>query len=590
MRIDPPIRVLVVDDDPEYRVLLQAVLGKRNLQAEFAEDADRGLELFQVEPQDILVLDHKLPGMSGLQMARHVRSLAHQASPQILVITGFGSEETIQEALDAGVDDYLEKPVDPSMLSTRLAIAERRVMESRSQRAREAALAENALTDSLTGLATRALLRDRIQGGLNRSQREDDYVFAVLRLDLDGFRRVNESLGEAGGDVVLNETARRIEACIRSVDTAARITGDEFGIFLDDLQDASDVTRITNRIKEKFAEPIRVGDQNAFIGGSMGIALGGSSYTDPEAVFRDASRALSKAKAQGAGSVRIFDPVIHQQASARIAMETRIRDALERDEMVLHYQPIVCITEPRIVGLEALIRWPRPDGSMVPLGEFLPVAERSGLIAHVGWWTMERACRQLLEWHSRLPEETPVSVMVNIPGRQFSEPELAPSVLRILEKTGLDGEHLHLEITESSAMSDLERSVETLQALKHVGVHLDVDDFGTGYSSLSYIHRFPVDSLKVDRSFVSGMSDRPENVAIVRTVVDLARSLGLSVVVEGIETEEQLRFVRGLGCQYAQGWLFAKAMDAGEVERILSRPDPVLKPLRTNGKRELPPN
>jgi len=281
--------------------------------------------------------------------------------------------------------------------------------------------------------------------------------------------------------------------------------------------------------------------------------------------------------------VRIFDPILHRQASARVEMETRIRDALERNEMVLHYQPIVSLKDPRIIGLEALIRWPKPEGGMVPLQEFLPVAERSGLITHVGWWTLERACRQLKEWHTRHPHQAPVSVMVNIPGRQFSEPELAPSVLRILEGTGLDGEHLHLEITESSAMADLERSVETLRALKNVGVHLDVDDFGTGYSSLSYIHRFPVDSLKVDRSFVSGMSERPENMAIVRTVVDLARSLGLSVVVEGIETKEQLAFVRQLGCEYAQGWLFAKAMEAHEVERILEGPDAILLPLKRNG-------
>ncbi len=584
MSVDPPIRVLVVDDDPGYRVLLQAALGRRNLEAEFAEDADTGLGFFQEAPHDILVLDKNLPGMSGLEMARRVRSLAAGRFPQILVITGAGGEETVQEALDAGVDDYLEKPVDPSTLNIRLAIAERRVKETRAQQDREAALAENSLEDPLTGLATRALLRDRIQGGLNRSQREDSYVFAVLRMDLDAFRRVNETLGETGGDAVLNEVARRLEACIRSVDTAARITADEFGIFLDDLQDASDVTRVTNRIKEKFAEPFRVRDQTVFLGGSMGIALGGPNYTDPEAVFRDAARALGKAKTEGAGAVRIFDPVIHRQASARMEMETRIRDALERDEMILHYQPIVSLAQPRIVGLEALIRWPRPDGGWVPLEEFIPVAERSGLIAHVGWWTMERACRQLLEWHAKFPDQPPVAVMVNIPGRQFSEPELAPSVLRILEETGLDGEHLHLEITESSAMSDLEKSVETLRALKTVGVHLHVDDFGTGYSSLSYIHRFPVDSLKVDRSFVSGMSERPENVAIVRTVVDLARSLGLSVVVEGIETEEQLRFVRGLGCEYAQGWLFAKAMDAVQVESILRGPDLVLKPLKENGK------
>jgi diguanylate cyclase (GGDEF)-like protein len=581
---NPVLRALVVDDDPVHRVVFQAILGKRGIDAEFAENGEDGLGLFQENPHDILLLDRNLPGMSGLEMTRRIRSVAMDPYPQILLITGTGGEEILEEALDSGVDDYLEKPIDPETFNIRLAIAERRVREARSRRAREAELAHDALTDPLTGLATRALLLDRVQGGLFRSQREMSYVFAVLQLDLDDFRRMREVLGEDGGATILRQAARRIEASIRSVDTAGRIAADEFGIFLEDLKDASDVTRVTNRIKERFAEPVLVGDQRVFVGCSMGIALGGPNYSDAEEVFRDASRALLKAKQEGPGGVRIFDPVIQKQASARVEMETRIREALEQDEMVLHYQPIVSLSDPRIVGLEALIRWPTPDGGWVPLEEFIPVAERSGLIAHVGWWTMEHACKQLLKWHALHPEHPRVAVMVNIPGRQFSEPELAPSVLRILESTGLDGEYLHLEITESSAMADLNRSEETFRALKAVGVHLHVDDFGTGYSSLSYIHRFPVDSLKVDRSFVSGMPERPENMAIVRTVVGLARSLGLSVVVEGIEREDQLAFAQELGCEYAQGWLFAKAMAVDDVEKVLQGPDAILEPLKRNGR------
>jgi len=260
-------------------------------------------------------------------------------------------------------------------------------------------------------------------------------------------------------------------------------------------------------------------------------------------------------------------------------MEEGIRAALDSDEMVLHYQPIVSLREPRIIGLEALIRWPRPGGGIVPTEEFIPVAERSGLIAHVGWWTMERAARQLLQWHEKFPTDPPVAVMVNIPGRQFSEPELVRSVEKILEETGLSAEHLHLEITETSAMADLDRSVRTLHQLKELGVHLHVDDFGTGHSSLSYLHRFPVDSLKVDRSFVNNMTERPENLAIVQTVVDLARSLNLSVIVEGIETEEQLALCQEMGCQYGQGWLFGKALEPKVVEEVLSDPKEIIKTL-----------
>jgi diguanylate cyclase (GGDEF)-like protein len=589
MKWETPLRALVVDDDPVHRVIIQAILKRRGVEAEFAENAEDGLGFFQENPHDILLVDRKLPGISGLEMTRRVRSLAPEPQPQILLITGAGGEKILEEALDSGVDDYLAKPIDPEALNIRVAIAERRVRDARSQLAREAELARSSLTDPLTGLATRALLRDRVQGGLFRSQRELSYVFAFLQLDLDDFGRVKEALGEEAAAAILQEAARRVEASIRSVDIAGRIAADEFGIFLDDLGDGSDVTRVTNRLKERFAEPILVGEQRVFVSCSMGIALSGPNYSDAEEVFKDASRALIKAKQEGPGGVRIFDPVLHKQASARLEMETRIREALEQDEMVLHYQPIVSLIDPRIVGLEALIRWPKPDGSWVPLEDFLPVAERSGLIAHLGWWTIERACRQLSKWHAMRPEDPRIAVSVNVPGRQLSEPELAPSVLRILEKTGLDGEYLHLEITESSAMADLKRSEETFKALKNVGVHLHVDDFGTGYSSLSYLHRFPVDSLKVDRSFVSGMPERPENNAIVRTVVGLARNLGLSVVVEGIETKEQLAFAQELGCDYGQGWLFAKAMDAREVSMILQGPEAVLRPLKWNGRGKPPP-
>ena len=567
---------LVVDDDPGFRFLIETVLEARGLGFDSCGDADTALRLFRKKKHSLLLLDKNLPGKSGLELAHEIRGLPEGDTPLILLITGAGGEDTLEAALDSGVDDYLSKPIDPGVLNIRLAIAERRIQDGRDQRSREAELARDSMTDTLTGLATRALLRDRIQGGLYRGKRESEYLFAVLRLDLDSFRHLNDRYGKEIGDQILVEAARRVEASIRSVDTPARITADEFGVFLDGLHDASDVTRVTNRIKERFAEPVRVGGHSLFVGASMGITLSAQAYSDAEGVLRDASKALRRAKGEGSGTIWIFDPVQHQEASARVAMEEGIRNALDTDEMVLHYQPIVSLTEPRIVGLEALIRWPRPGGGVVPTEEFIPVAERSGLIAHVGWWTMERAARQLIQWHERFPTDPPVAVMVNIPGRQFSEPELVPSVLRILEDTGLSADYLHLEITETSAMADLDRSVKTLHALKEVGVHLHVDDFGTGHSSLSYLHRFPVDSLKVDRSFVTNMTERPENLAIVRTIVDLARSLGLSVVVEGIETEEQLALVQEMGCDYGQGWLFAKALEPTQVEEMLRDPGEVL--------------
>lgn len=570
------IRALVVDDDPAFRFFLGSLLDTREIEFEACGDAATALELYRTHQQDLLLLDKNLPDGSGLDLAREVRDLPTDHSPLIVLITGAGSEDTLELALDAGVDDYIAKPLDPAVLNIRLAIAERRVLDLRARRAREAELAPNAMTDSLTGLATRALLRDRVQSGIYRSRRDSRFLFALLKLDLDAFRRLNEGEGKAVGDRVLTEVARRIQGAIRSLDTAARIAADEFGVFLDDLKEDADVTRVTNRIKEVFAEPIQVEERTFYVGASMGVAFGTPGYGDAEEVLRDASRALRQAKGEGSGTVRIFNPDQHREISARAEMEEAIRRALDRNEMVLHYQPIVSLAETRIIGLEALIRWPRPEGGFVPTGTFIPVAERSGLITHVGWWTLERASRQALEWHRAFPEAPPVAVMVNIPGRLFSEPELVPSVVRILEQTRLDPEHLHLEITETSAMSDLDQSLETLRLLKETRVHIHVDDFGTGHSSLSYLHRFPVDSLKVDRSFVAKMTDGPEHLAIVKTVVDLAKSLGLSVIAEGVETREQLELVRGLGCDHVQGWLFAKAMPPSEVMRVLEDPASIL--------------
>ncbi len=570
------IRALVVDDDPDFRFFIGFVLDTRGVEFETAQDAATALELYQAHRQDLILVDKTLPDHSGLQLVQEIRAIPAEQSPLIVLITGTGSEDTLEEALDAGVDDYISKPLDPGALNVRLAIAERRILDVRARRAREAELAPNAMVDSLTGLATRALLRDRVEGGIHRSRRGKDYLFALLRLDLDAFRRLNESHGKELGDQILVEVAKRIQGAIRSLDTAARIAADEFGVFLDDLQELSDVTRVTSRIREAFAEPIQVGGKSFFVGASIGVTLFTPEYGDAEEMLRDSSRALRQAKAEGSGSVRVFHPDQQREISVRAELEEAIRTALDRREMVLHYQPIFSLQESRIFGLEALIRWPRPDGSFVPAEDFIPVAERSGLINHLGWWTMEEAARQVQEWHAQLPGATPVVVMVNIPGRLFSEPELVPSAVKILKKTGLSPEYLHLEITETSAMSDLEQSLKTLQALKEVGIHIHVDDFGTGYSSLSYLHRFPVDSLKVDRSFVSRMTEGPEQLAIVRTVVDLAKSLGLSVVAEGVETPEELALIRGMGCDYIQGWLFAKAMEPSEASRIIENPRSVL--------------
>ncbi len=434
----------------------------------------------------------------------------------------------------------------------------------------EAQLVQRALHDQLTGLPNRMLFMDRLEQALERSARRGKFA-AVLFLDLDRFKLVNDNLGHDHGDQLLVQVADRLRGCLRRVDTIARIGGDEFTVLLEDVGVSADAALVAERIIEAFRGSFRIENQEIFVGASIGIALGGRDQgTTAQGLLRNADIAMYRAKANGRACFEVFKSSMRETVKGRLKMETELRRALDRGELRLHYQPQVDLRSARIVGLEALVRWEHPERGLVPPGSFIPIAEETGLILPIGRWVLETACRQASIWRADAEIGLDLVMAVNLSPRQFRHPRLVQDVGQVLAESGLDASGLEVEITEGTAMGDADATVKTLEHLKAIGIRLAIDDFGTGYSSLGYLKRFPIDVLKVDRSFVAGLPANRGDAAIVRAVVGLTRALGLKAVAEGVETTEQLAELRGLGCDQGQGYLFGRPT-ATEVADVMLR-------------------
>jgi diguanylate cyclase (GGDEF)-like protein/PAS domain S-box-containing protein len=428
-------------------------------------------------------------------------------------------------------------------------------------------LVRAAMHDALTGLPNRAAFMHRLARSVERSRLHPQNAFSVLFLDLDRFKVINDSLGHGKGDELLVSIARRLEECVRPEDMVARLGGDEFTVLLHHLNELADVVRVARRILERLAEPFQLGDHEVFTGGSIGI-VPSQGYQSPEELLRDADIAMYRAKLSGRGRYQVFDAAMHNSAVAQLHLETDLRRAVEREEFRLYFQPIISLATGTIDGFEALVRWEHPVKGLIAPGAFIEVAEETGTIVPMGWWVLREACRHLRAWDERFPE-LELSVSVNLSGKMFTQRDLVARVVEILRETGVAPHRLRLEITESVIVENSEVVSSMLAQLKELGLHLEMDDFGTGYSSLSYLHRFPIERLKIDRSFVSRMGSEGEGAEIVRTILALGQSLGMVVVAEGVETLAQLQRLRALGCEYAQGYLFSGPVDPEAAEALL---------------------
>ena len=433
-----------------------------------------------------------------------------------------------------------------------------------ARKAAEERLLHDAFHDPLTGLPNRALFMDRLGMAIAHAKRRLSYTFAVLFIDLDRFKNVNDSLGHSVGDELLVAVARRLESCLRPGDTVARLGGDEFTILLDEVADVEHAVQVAQRMHREMSRPFRVQGHEVFVTMSLGITVGaGGDYDRPEDVLRDADTAMYGAKTSGKSRDAVFDPNMHDRAVALLQLETDLRRAVEHSEFEIYYQPIVSLSCGKIDAFEALLRWRHPRRGLLCPDSFVPVAEDTGLIVPIGWWVLHEACSQLADWQSRPWGGEHLAVTVNLSGRQFMQADLVQRIEDILYRTGIRSGSLRLEITESTIMEQAEEAVEKLLALRRLGVKLYIDDFGTGYSSLSYLHRLPVDALKIDRSFISEMdsgSGGNERSEIVGTIVTLARTLRMDVAAEGIETAEQVTRLRALACHYGQGYFFSKPL------------------------------
>jgi diguanylate cyclase (GGDEF)-like protein/PAS domain S-box-containing protein len=430
-------------------------------------------------------------------------------------------------------------------------------------------LTHNALHDTLTGLPNRALFVDRLDRLMKHAERSRNYMFAVAFLDLDRFKVINDSLGHLVGDELLIAIGQRLAGCLRQGDTVARLGGDEFALLLDNVHDITDATRVAERVLADLEEPFTLQGHEVFSNVSIGIAMSSDGYHRPEDILRDADTAMYRAKSEGRSRYEVFDRNMHDKAVHVLQFETDLRRALDRGELMLYYQPIVELATGRIVGFEALLRWRHPKRGIVAPDDFIPLAEETGLIVPIGWWVLEEACRQLSDWNVKFAPPRPFTVSVNLSAKQFLQSDLLEQIDSILWRTGMDATRLQLEITESVVLRHEKSVATTLAALRERGIQLCLDDFGTGYSSLSYLHAFPIDTLKIDRSFVGQINTASKNPGLVETIVALSRNLGMGAVAEGVETPEQLEFLRQIGPQYAQGFFFSAALAADQIEDML---------------------
>jgi diguanylate cyclase (GGDEF)-like protein len=497
---------------------------------------------------------------SDLQVKAGMRSAA------IVLIKGKGEPYGILGVGSRAVRDFSVQDVSfMQAIANVLANAiERRRTEERTQ--------HEALHDPLTGLPNRNLFLDRIHHALTVAARRQTSV-AVLFLDLDQFKLVNDSLGHAAGDELLAAVAPRIEQALRPGDTVARFGGDEFAVLAEDIGNERGATRIAERIAETLSRPFILREREHFVSASVGIAIGTGSEA-PEALIRDADSALYRAKERGRGGYEIFDEVMRSRVIEHMQIENDLRRALQREELELHYQPVVKLRDGTIVAMEALLRWNHPDRGLVgPLG-FIPVAEESRLIVPIGRWVIEEACRQASEWQALHPDSAPVSVAVNLSARQIADPDLLSHIEGSVRANRIDPSSLWLELTETTLLDDTAFVERTLEALKGLGVRLVLDDFGVGFSSLGYLKRLPLAMIKLDRSFVENLTENSHDAAIVRAVNEMAESMEIGVVAEGIETGEQLRMATTLGCGFAQGFHFSEPVPVAHVARLLERPLP----------------
>jgi diguanylate cyclase (GGDEF)-like protein len=555
--------VLLIEDNPGDARLIREMLAEdpaAPFQLNCVDRLSHGLEFLTSKKTGLVLLDLSLPDSHGLGTFATV--YAHSPQVPIIVLSGNDDQTLALSAVKTGAQDYLVKgKIDRELLV-------RAMQYSIERKGYQQQIEHQANYDALTGLPNRNLVHDRLKQAVY-AQRQLRSI-AVVFLDLDHFKFINDSLGHNAGDTLLQNIADRLHSLVRDGDTVARLGGDEFILILNDQANEEIVYRAMHRIINKVAEPMTINDQELYITCSAGISLYPQDGPDVETLFKNADAAMYRAKEHGRNNFQFYTAEMNRFVSERLSLESSLRRALERNELLLHFQPKVDLRSGAIVGAEALVRWQHPDRGLILPDSFIPLAEETGLIVQIGEWVLRAACTQNRAW--QVEELQPGTVSVNLSARQFRQEALVKSVAKILSETGLRPEHLEMELTESMVMLNAEAAIATLQGLKSIGVQLSVDDFGTGYSSLSYLKSLPIGILKIDRSFVRdiGEGDGPDDGIIAQAIIALGHSLHLKVIAEGVETEAQLKFLKARGCDEMQGHYCSMPIPPEEYRLLLT--------------------
>ena len=575
-------KILVSDDDQIVRLLTRQCLEAEGMAVVEAADGPETLEVFVKERPDLVFLDVEMPGMTGLEVCERIRQLPQGENIPIMIVTGSDDRQSIDAGFQAGATQYKTKPVNWSLLGRDVQYMLRASNAFNALKRQEDRLRYLAYYDPLTSLPNRRSFNEQLSRILKRSQRRNSNA-ALMFIDLDHFKRINDSIGHGRGDRLLVEIAKRLTMELREDDAInylseddpdddavspeiARLGGDEFTVVLSDVEDTMHVERVASRILATLSEPIALQSHNPVVTPSIGIAIYPHDGKDPDTLVRNADTAMYVAKAEGRACYRFYDEEMNSRAVEQLKMEEELRNALRNNELELRYQPQIDVHTGEVVSMEALVRWKHPERGMVSPLEFIPVAERTGQIIELGEWVMAEVARHCLYWDTL--GIRPFRICVNISPLQFNQVDLPDWIIRFLKNSKLSPDRLELELTESAIMTDAETNIAKLRALKEIGLHLAVDDFGTGYSSLSYLKRFPIDTLKIDQSFVADLN-RPDGAAIVDAIIALAKTLNLRVIAEGIEDEHQLSYLVDKQCDLLQGFYFARPIYPEDVPGML---------------------
>lgn len=571
-----PAKILVVDDEIELERLIKQRFRKRIVAKEldfvFAHNGVEALKQLQAEHKvDVVLTDINMPDMDGLTLLGKITELDQNL--KAVVVSAYGDLSNIRTAMNRGAFDFLTKPIDFQDLAITIDktldfVQKLKDQQEQLQQALDQ-LRYQAFHDQLTGLPNQNLILTRIHQCIESEQQNS--LFAVVFISLDSFKAVKEGLGHTFSDQLLVEVARRLETYLQPPDTVARVGTNEFAVLLNNLQDFKEAQDKAELLRQALKLPFKLNGSMVSSTTYIGIVNSTIGYQQPEDYLRAADTAMNYAKTQGRVSTALFDTSMQDRTLERLQLEADLQEAIERQEFYLNYQPIISLETGRVVSFEALVRWQHPQRGFVSPVKFIPLAEATGLIIPLGEWVLLEACKQLSIWRSQFFNHSPLSMSVNLSGVQLESPDLLRSIDEILQSFSLSGSSLKLEITESILMDKGSAATTLLGQLKARQILLSIDDFGTGYSSLSYLQSLPIDTLKIDRSFINGIEQRQKNLEITQTIINLAHSLKLDVVAEGVETQEQLDLLRSLDCEYAQGYLFSRPLDEQAVVAFMTQ-------------------